>query len=196
MPRFKDEPVLATTALVARGHLDLALARAAERAGDVPAAFAHRARAAKRLDAVDATNAYEDVRLMRRRLERALAKASGLASLASEAPADADALVVAEDGAWFRPPHGERVELGRRPNLRRLLLALTQQRIGARGESMSLQAVIRGGWPGERADALSAANRARVAITRLRKLGLGDILLAKDGYLLDPNVKVVIARSM
>jgi hypothetical protein len=32
-------------------------------------------------------------------------------------------------------------------------------------------------------------------MARLRKLGLGDLLLTKDGYLLDPDVPIVIART-
>jgi predicted ATPase len=194
VPRFKDEPVLAATVTVARGHLELALARADERAGDAKDALVHRAKAAKALDTLPTAHDYEDLRLMRRRFERALAKASGLATVAgTEAPDDA--LVVAEDGAWFKPPHGKRVALANRPNLKRLLLALTQHRIGAPGEALSLDAVFRGGWPGERADSRSAANRARVALARLRKIGLGDLLLTQGGYYLDPNVRVSIARS-
>lgn len=131
---------------------------------------------------------------MRRRFERALARAAGLKSVAGD-ETPADALIVAEDGAWFRPPRGRNVDLGSRPNLQRLLLTLTQHRIGARGEPLSLEAVFRGGWPGERADSKSAANRARVALTRLRKLGLGDVLLTNGGYFLDPDVRVVIVRT-
>src|SRR6185295_345913 len=101
---------------------------------------------------------------------------------------------VAEDGAWFKPPHGKRVALANRPNLKRLLVALTQHRIGAPGEPLSLEAVFRGGWPGERADSRSAANRARVALARLRKVGLGELLLTRGGYYLDPDVRVAIAR--
>ncbi len=193
LPRFKDEPVLGATVTVARGHLELALARVAERAGDATGALAHRAKAAKALDAQPTAHDYEDLRVMRRRFERALAKAAGLAAVAGNDVPD-DALVVAEDGAWFRPPHGKRVALANRPNLKRLLLALTQHRIGAPGEALSLDAVFRGGWPGERADSRSAANRARVALARLRKIGLGDLLLTQGGYYLDPNVRVAIAR--
>jgi len=193
VPRFKDEPLLAATVAIAHGHLELARARAAEKAGDATAALAHRATAAKALDALPTTHDYEDLRLMRRRFERALAKASGLQPVASDAAPD-DALVVAEDGAWFKPPHGKRVALANRPNLKRLLVALTQHRIGAPGEPLSLDAVFRGGWPGERADSRSAANRARVALARLRKVGLGDLLLTRGGYYLDPEVRVAIAR--
>jgi hypothetical protein len=195
VPRFHEEPVLAATVAAARGHLELARARVAEREGDATGALAHRAKAGKALDALSTTNDYEDLRLMRRRFERALAKASGLGAVSSDEMPD-DALVVAEDGAWFKPPKAKRIALENRPNLRRLLLALTQQRIGAPGDPMSLQAVFRGGWPGERADSSSAANRARVALARLRKIGLGDLLLTKGGYFLDPGVRVVISRSM
>jgi hypothetical protein len=114
----------------------------------------------------------------------------------SEQPARADALIVAEDGQWFQPPGGDRVDLGHRPNLKRLLVSLTTRRVHARGEPMSIDEVFRRGWPGDRALASSAANRVRVAMTRLRKIGLGEALLTRDGYLLDPNLPVVIARGI
>jgi hypothetical protein len=104
-------------------------------------------------------------------------------------------LVVAEDGSWFRPPGGARVDLSQKPNLQRLLVSLTTRRVRAVGEPISLNAIFRLGWPGDRAGESAAANRVRVAITRLRKLGLGDLLLGRGGYLLAPEVPIVIARS-
>jgi hypothetical protein len=133
---------------------------------------------------------------MRRRLERALAEAgAGLELIARDRHDRVDALVVAEDGGWFRAPGGERVDLSRRPNLKRVLVSLTAHRIGASGEPLSLETVFRSGWPGERAYPSSAANRARVALARLRKLGLGELLLTRDGYLLNPDVPIVVARA-
>ena len=61
---------------------------------------------------------------------------------------------------------------------------------------MSIEAVFRCGWPGDRANPSSAANRVRVALARLRKLGLGDALLSRDGYLLDPAIPIMIARDV
>jgi predicted ATPase len=195
VPRFKEEPILAATVAIARGHLELARERAQRRTGHPSEALEHHARAAKELDAIETGHDYEDLRLMRRRFERALASQAGLEAIASEDEASPDALVVAEDGAWFRCPRGEKVDLRSRKNLQRLLVTLTQHRIGARGEPLSLEALFRGGWPGDRADSTSAANRARVAVTRLRQLGLGELLVFEGGYFLDPNVRVVVARA-
>jgi hypothetical protein len=49
--------------------------------------------------------------------------------------------------------------------------------------------LFRAGWPGERASQRAAANRVRVALATLRKLGLRDHLITTgDGYLLDPDL--------
>ncbi len=191
LPRFADDPVLGVTVAFARGHLDLARARAAAAARDVEAELSHRVSAGKRLDAHHED--FEDLRIMRRRLERALARASGTLMPTGESEHEG-ALVVDAEGHWFRAPGGERVDISQRPNLRRLLVSLVVHRIGARGEPLSLAAIFRAGWPGERATDESVANRARVALARLRKLGLEDVLLTKGGYYLDPEVHVVIAR--
>ncbi|HEX4514299.1 MAG TPA: tetratricopeptide repeat protein, partial [Polyangiaceae bacterium] len=194
LPRFADDAVLGVTVRITQGHLDLAFARAAERAGDVDAALTHRLNAGRCLDSIDESKSdFEDLRLMRRRLERAIARSSG--GLTPSTGDDREgALVVEQSGEWFRTPSGEHVDLSQRPNLKRLLVSLMLHRVGASGEPLSLAAVFRSGWPGERADDDSAANRARVAMARLRKLGLRDVLLTKGGYYLDPSVRVVIAR--
>jgi len=191
LPRFADDPVLGVTVAFARGHLDLARGRTAAAAGDVKAELSLRVSAGKRLDVQHKD--FEDLRIMRRRLERALARASGTLMPTGESEHEG-ALVVDAEGHWFRAPGGERVDISQRPNLRRLLVSLVVHRIGARGEPLSLAAIFRAGWPGERANDDSVANRARVALARLRKLGLEDVLLTKGGYYLDPEVNVVIAR--
>ena len=56
---------------------------------------------------------------------------------------------------------------------------------------MSVNALFRAGWPGERIHKSSAANRVRVALATLRGLGLRDVLEHNgDGYLLDPRVEI------
>ena len=53
-------------------------------------------------------------------------------------------------------------------------------------------ALLEAGWPGERMSPESGARRVYVTINRLRKLGLGELLLTTgDGYALAPNVRVV-----
>jgi tetratricopeptide (TPR) repeat protein len=100
---------------------------------------------------------------------------------------------VAEDGGWFAPPGGERVELGSRKLLRRLLAALVVARQAHPDEPVQVEALLAAGWPGEQMDHRSALNRVQVAMTTLRKLGFAE-LLAHDGrgYLLDPAVPLLV----
>ncbi len=72
-----------------------------------------------------------------------------------------------------------------------MLECLLRSRIDAPGEGVPLADLFAAGWPGDRADAHSAAMRVHQAIATLRKLGLRSALLRKqDGYLLDPSVPV------
>jgi hypothetical protein len=199
LPRFANDPLIQMVASLCRGHFDLAEARACAARGETEASLRHRVQAEQRLERLAGLkHVFEDLVPMRRRLERALARTAGSAPLelvAAGEDARADALVVAEDGAWFCVPGGTRVDLSLRPNLQRVLVALTTRRVAARSEGLSLDTIIRSGWPGDRSRQSSARNRARVALARLRKLGLGALLLTKDGYMLDPDVPILIARS-
>jgi hypothetical protein len=104
-------------------------------------------------------------------------------------------LEVADDARWFRL-EGEAVDLTRRRALRGILEQLVRQHAAARGEPLSLDAVLEAGWPGERMSPDSGARRVYVTINRLRKLGLGDLLLTTgDGYMLAPSVHVARVPS-
>jgi len=102
-------------------------------------------------------------------------------------------LEVAEQGRWFRiegDPEG--VDLTRRRALRGVLAGLVDRRVDAPGEPMTLDDVLVSGWPGERMSPESGARRVYVTINRLRKLGLGELLVTTgDGYMLDSRVEVV-----
>jgi predicted ATPase/Tfp pilus assembly protein PilF len=98
---------------------------------------------------------------------------------------------VARDGAGFETPSGERVDLGRRRVLRRVLAALANA-----PEALTLSEVLEAGWPGEVLVPASAASRVHVAISSLRRMGLGEALLTeeRDGevaYRLGPDVRLV-----
>jgi hypothetical protein len=75
-------------------------------------------------------------------------------------------------GAWFEAG-GERVALDRRAVLRRILAALAE---AGPGGLVGRSAMVEAGWPGERLVAASADTRLKVAISTLRKLGLGEHL--------------------
>jgi hypothetical protein len=178
----------AASAAVSRGHLDLALARAAEAEGKD--ATAARASAEARLAAgADWAMRSDEVRIALRWLERALETGT------SDLHYPRDALVVADDAAWFRIPFGWRIDMGARTHERALLLALASARIEAPGRSLARAELLSAGWPGERIrPQRAAANRLYVAVSALRQLGLRDLLRsARGGYLLDPDVPAVLA---
>jgi len=176
---------------VHRGQLDLARAKACEASGDREGAFRNLQAAESRLLVlVDPDAPSDDVRFAKRILERAMRNQRGTRDEGT------DALVVAVDGAWFKPPRGKRIELEKRRALRRVLLTLVQHRVDTPGEPISIEAIVRGGWPGERMREDAALNRAKVALTRLRQLGIQRLLQSVEaGHLLDPTVPIVLARE-
>jgi hypothetical protein len=102
-------------------------------------------------------------------------------------------LRAARDGSWFTLQSGERVELDRRQNLRRIVAVLVASWRDAAGEPVPTATLLAAGWPGERVGADSGRNRVRVAVSTLRSMGLRDVLLSRDdGYLLDPDVALSI----
>jgi hypothetical protein len=99
-------------------------------------------------------------------------------------------------GEWLATPNGARHALGRRRPLRRVLLALAHARRSRAGAPVTIEELLRAGWPGEQPLAEAASNRVWVTISTLRKLGLGDALQRWDGgYRLDPAVPCRIEDS-
>jgi hypothetical protein len=113
-------------------------------------------------------------------------------SLASRRPQTIHRVVIADDARWFQVDGETPVSLQTRPTLRRILLALFDARCREPGVALDLRALMALGWPGEAMLASAALNRVKVAITTLRKLGLGVALLrAREGWLFDPGVAVM-----
>jgi len=114
--------------------------------------------------------------------------------------ANEDSALVLEPGCTgFVLPGGEQVSLGRKKLLIRLLAALVKRRIETPGEAASWQDLFEIGWPGEANTHEDAAlNRLRVAIRRLRAMGLEEVLLTQDesGYLLDPEHPITILELL
>lgn len=105
------------------------------------------------------------------------------------APQKAQGLAVAVDGTWLQGADGVRRDIEARENLRRVLAFFATQQSGDRARWTD---VFEAGWPGEKASAAAARNRVYVALSTLRKLGLGDGLdKAKEGYRLADDVQVV-----
>ena len=81
---------------------------------------------------------------------------------------------------------GERLDFSRRTTLRRILLALAQNRAG-----LGVEDIIAAAWPGEKMTHQSGLDRVYSAVRTLRKLGLGDGLETDDGvYRLAPRLRI------
>lgn len=99
-------------------------------------------------------------------------------------------LRVARDGSRFELGRA-RADLTRRRVPRALLVALVEGRLHRAGQALPLSELVAAGWPGERIRPDAAANRLYVALSTLRKLGLGPVLYTRnDGYLLDPETEI------
>lgn len=149
------------------------------------------AEARRQLDAVEAVHppAREgpvDVRVARAVLRRVVTQVRGRMG---------EALEVGAEGRWFRLPGGERVELGGRNTLRRLLAALVAARDQRPGRPVPVAELVAAGWPNERILEEAAAIRVRVAVSKLRKAGLGRVVVTRTGvgYLLDPDLPIVVS---
>ncbi|MBI5535776.1 MAG: FHA domain-containing protein [Deltaproteobacteria bacterium] len=109
---------------------------------------------------------------------------------------DAPALRVADDASWFQPGDGDRVNIGRRGALMRVLSRLVEVRLQSPGSGLSMDAIISAGWPGEKMQYEAATARVYTTVQRLRTLGLQPILQTHDGgYRLDPAVRVLRCGS-
>lgn len=99
--------------------------------------------------------------------------------------------IIEPDGWRFRASSGIVVTLQRRRKLRLVLAALVHCRLERPGHVLSPSQLIEAGWPDERIYPRAARARLHVAVSSLRKLGLGDALeFHQGGYRLDPAVDV------
>jgi predicted ATPase len=119
-----------------------------------------------------------DIRFGLRLIDRALTRSTRELALGPEA-------------RWFETPETGRVDLAGRDVLRRILAQLANAREQRPGEPLSSAELIAAGWPGERMLPRAGANRVRVAVFTLRKLGLRSALVSRpDGWMLDPSLRV------
>ncbi|MGE0867440.1 MAG: PAS domain S-box protein [Kofleriaceae bacterium] len=112
----------------------------------------------------------------------------------SSSDARPPALIVNTAGQWFHVAASARVELSKRQQiLRRMLVKLAEARLASPGRPLSVTELVVTGWPDEQVLPDAAANRVRVAIAKLRRLGLRRMLRSnQDGYFLDPEFSVVV----
>jgi tetratricopeptide (TPR) repeat protein len=160
-----------------RGHYQLALARRAEQDGAPQEAA--RIRSTLRAELVPRADWSDRVRQAARLLER---------SLESTRPAR---LSISPDGSSFQAPGSPPVSLSNRRTLCRLLALLADRRAEQPGVPLGYGPIAEALWPGERIIASAAKSRIHVAISTLRKLGLGDFVRGgAQGYYLDPSVEL------
>lgn len=101
------------------------------------------------------------------------------------------------DATWIELPDGSRQQLAGRAALRRVLLALVEARLKSPGDPLSLEALIKVGWPGEQPDWEAGVNRVYVLLSELRRMGLREVLQRHDeGYRLDPALLVQLDASL
>ena len=73
-----------------------------------------------------------------------------------------------------------------------ILGALGAARRERPGQTLSVEALLGAGWPGETVLSEAGASRVYVAVSTLRRMGLRDVLRrVDDGYLIDPEVPLV-----
>jgi hypothetical protein len=105
-------------------------------------------------------------------------------------------LTISFSGCWLRPPRAERVILSRQGALFLLTKKLVEHRLEKPGQALPVEALIRSGWPKEKMRPESGYDRLYTSISRLRRLGLDQILIRqRNGYLLDPRIRVVVAEE-
>jgi tetratricopeptide (TPR) repeat protein len=102
-----------------------------------------------------------------------------------------DVVLVARDGSSI--VRGTTfADIGSREALRRILERLARARAEDPDCDLAIDDLVAAGWPGERIQARAARNRAHVALSTLRALGLGAALVrTRRGYRLDPRASRV-----
>jgi hypothetical protein len=181
-----DDRVFAAVVAVQRGHLELARAVRAYVRGHDRESDQHVARARELALCAHHSGESDERRLAERSLRNAIARHDRLAH----------ALCVAGDYAWLRAPQRERIDLGSKKVLRRMLAAFVDRRLRNATSPLSAAELIRLGWPDQRLTRSAAANRLQVALSQLRRAGLTRALLRRaDGYLLHPDLAVLVIDS-
>ncbi len=187
-----------------RGHLDLARSELCLESGDIASAreleVAAKAQAsaarAKDDSGQSLVERSDDARIALRILERALTRSAARTEAfwrghAAELKAAVD-VVIPFDCQWFQVGDGPRVDLSRRTTLRPILSALCAHTGGSAAEMVSIDALIKTVWAGQKMKPAVARNRLHVALATLRSLGLRDVLERQgDGYRIDPTVRLV-----
>lgn len=96
----------------------------------------------------------------------------------------------------MRLPSGEVVTIAHQSALRLILVALAREQIARPGQALSREQMLAAGWPGERMTRRSGGIRVRVTVSKLRSMGLRELIVSReDGYLLRPDAVVMLAAA-
>lgn len=117
---------------------------------------------------------------------------SWLRFFADAVPSDGANSLRVHDGLGFiELPNGEPIDLTRYSVLRRTLAVLIKGWRETPGVGVPVEVFVEEVWPGEQIVVHAARNRVYVALSRLRALGMENLLLRGDqGYFLDPDIRV------
>lgn len=172
-----------------QGFVELARAAALEAEGDEDGARSLRDAVRARIAGAP-RDAVDDVRVAVRMLSRALERPSR--TRARSPSPELGVLTVTADVGTVWLPSTERVSLAKRGAVRAVLRRLIDAH--AKGEgTLTVEALLAAGWPGERVLHDAGASRVYVALATLRKLGLRGHLQSRDGgYALDPALRVKV----
>lgn len=106
---------------------------------------------------------------------------------------DEQRIEIRRDGDWFVAEGGQRVELGGRPTVRRLLAALVRSHGDDRYHRLNAAELGAAGWPDENSSSKAVTNRVYTAMSTLRSLGLRSVIdRSSEGYRLSPEVVIRI----
>jgi hypothetical protein len=104
-------------------------------------------------------------------------------------------IFVGRDGDAFTVSDSARVDMSTKGPLRRIFRAIVRTHRDSPNRGLSVEEVFMVGWGLEIATPDAMAGRVYSAISKLRRLGLGDVLRRTDaGYQLDPRCIVIEER--
>ena len=117
--------------------------------------------------------------------------------LPSESHLPTRSLFVARHGNYFSVSGGEHVDLSTKGPLRRIFLAIVAAHRQSPTRALTVAEVFDAGWFGERAEPEALAGRVYSAISKLRRMGLGEVVIrTESGYRLDPRCCVIEERAV
>lgn len=102
-------------------------------------------------------------------------------------------LRIAADASRFSLDGASPVDIARRKPLKRILEALAARHAAGPNRPLSVETLVRAGWPDDRLIGSTGATRLYTAIATLRKMGLEDVIERRgEGYALSESCVVRI----